>query len=327
MGKFTGKIISVLKPNYRPTVSVAPNTIGARARTSGSTSREAAKRLITRSQPTLLEQRPNNPSLSTPMVDLTVDSSSDSSFGSNYDRQGTRNSTTTGKRQRFQGDSPPVRFARQLVSTSNPHSFTHTTSSRNIDSTQPPDESFVSPQPKKVHRAVPASSTPPAEPPEVITSGPELIISSPRKEASKDSNPASHSMPMELSSSYPSLSLPAQPVADNTEPVRASHRNKKPTQFFGDPLRHSVRLVEEDQMLSSETIFALPVTEASILPSVASSLLPVTEEQLMPSVALSVPTSSPRKPLIRDRFTPHSQTQTSSSLANRKEGKDTTGAD
>ena len=80
-------------------------------------------------------------------------------------------------------------------------------------------------------------------------------------------------------------------------------------------------------MLSSETIFALPVTEASILPSVASSLLPVTEEQVMPSVALSVPTSSPRKPLIRDRFSPHSQTTTSSSLANRKEGKDTTGAD
>ena len=104
-------------------------------------------------------------------------------------------------------------------------------------------------------------------------------------------------MPLELSSSYPSLSLPAQPVADNTEPVRASHRNKKPTQFFGNPLRHSVRLVEADQVLSSETIFALPVTEASILPSVASSLLPVTEEQVMPSVALSVPTSSPRKPL------------------------------
>ena len=79
-------------------------------------------------------------------------------------------------------------------------------------------------------------------------------------------------------------------------------------------------------MLSSETIFALPVTEASILPSVASSLLPVTEEQVVPSVALSVPTSSPRKPLIRDRFPPHPQTPTSSSLANRKEGKDTTGA-
>ena len=261
------------------------------------------------------------------MVDLTVDSSSDNSFGSNNGRQGTPNSTTTGKRQRFQGDSPPVRFARQLVSTSTPHSFTHTNSSRNIDSTQPPDGSFVSPQPRTVHRAAPASSTPPAEPPEVIKSGPEIMVSSARKEVSKDLNPVSHSTPLDLSSSYPSLSLPAQPVADNAEPVRASHRNKKPTQFFGDPLRHSVRLVEEDQMLSSETIFALPVTEASILPSVASSLLPVTEEQVMPSVALSVPTSSPRKPLIRDRFPPHSQTQTSSSLVNRKEGKENTGAD
>ena len=104
-GKFYRKNHICLKPNYRPTVSVAPNTIGARARTSGSTSREAAKRLITRSQPTLLEQRPHNPSHSTPMVDLTVDSSSDSSFGSNNGRQGTRNSTTTGKRQRFNVDT------------------------------------------------------------------------------------------------------------------------------------------------------------------------------------------------------------------------------
>ena len=77
-GKVYQKNHICLKPNYRPIVLVAPNTIGARARTSGSTSREAAKRLITRSQPTLLEQRPLNPSLSTPMVDLTVDSSNDS---------------------------------------------------------------------------------------------------------------------------------------------------------------------------------------------------------------------------------------------------------
>ena len=43
-------------------------------------------------------------SLSTPTVDLTIDSSSESSIGSNNGRQGTRNSTTTGKRQRFQCD-------------------------------------------------------------------------------------------------------------------------------------------------------------------------------------------------------------------------------
>ena len=150
------------------------------------------------------------------------------------------------------------------------------------------------------------------------------MVSAPKKEVSKDLIPASHSTPLELSSSYPSLSLPAQPVVDNAEPVRASHRSKKPTQFFGDPLRHSVRLVEEDQMLSSETIFALPVTEAPILPSVAPSLLPVTEDQVLPSVAFSVPTSSPRKPLIRDRFPLQSPTQTSSSLAHSKE---TTGTD
>ena len=321
-GKVYRKNHICLKPNYRYTVSVAPNTIGARATSSSSTFRGAAKRSITRSQPTLLEQRPNNPSLSTPMVNLTIDSSSESSFGPNNSRQGTRNFTTTGKRQRFQCDSPPVRFARQPASSTS-HSFTHATTSKTTDSTQPPDGSFISPQLRTVHRAIPASPTIPAEPMEIITSSPEHMVSSPGKEVSKDLNPASHSTPLELSSSYHSLSQPAQPVADNAEPTRTSHRSKKPTQFFGDPLRHSVRLVEEDQMLSSETTFALPVSEAPILPSVEPPSSSVTEDQVVPSVASPVPTSSPRRRLIRDRFPMQSPPQTSPSLAHRNETKGT----
>ena len=75
-GKVYRKNHICLKPNYRSTVSVAPNTLGDCLQTSNSTSRDAIKRPLTRSQPVLLEQRPNNPTLSTPMVDLTVDSSS-----------------------------------------------------------------------------------------------------------------------------------------------------------------------------------------------------------------------------------------------------------
>ena len=77
-------------------------------------------------------------------------------------------------------------------------------------------------------------------------------------------------------------------------------------------------------MLSSETIFALPVSEAPILPSVAPPLSSVTEDQVVPSVAPPVPTSSPRRPLIRDRFPLQSPPQTSPSLAHRNE---TTGTD
>ena len=75
-GKVYRKNHICLKPNYRSAILVAPNTIGDRAKDTSSTSRGAAKRPVTRSQPVLLEQRPSNPSLSTPMMDLTVDTSS-----------------------------------------------------------------------------------------------------------------------------------------------------------------------------------------------------------------------------------------------------------
>ena len=244
------------------------------------------------------------------MVDLTVDTSSESSIGSNNDRQVTRDSVNTGKRQRFQCDSPPVRFARQFASTSTPHSSTHATHSRNVDSTQQPVASFISPQPGTLHRAVSSSHTRPMEPPEVSTSSPDITVSSPEKEVSKDSNHPPHSASSDLPSSYPSLSLPAQPVVDDAESVRTSHRSKKPTQFFGDPLRHSVKFVEEDQILPATTTLASP-------------LIPVTEEQIMPSMQ-TVSISSPRKQLIRDRFPPQYSTQTLSSVTHRKE---TTGMD
>ena len=245
------------------------------------------------------------------MVDLTVDSSSESSIGSNNDRQVARESVTTGKHQRFQCDSPPVRFARQFASTSTPHSSTHATHSRNVDSTQQLVGSFISPQPGTLHCAVSSSYTRPMEPPEVSTSSPDIMVSSPEKEVSKESNPPSHSASSDLPSSYPSLSLPDQPVVDDAESVRTSHRSKKPTQFFGDPLRHSVKFVKEDQILPSTTTMASP-------------LIPATKEQIMPSDTPTVSISSPRKQLIRDRFPPKSSTQTSSSFTHRKE---TTGTD
>ena len=115
------------------------------------------------------------------------------------------------------------------------------------------------------------------------------MVSSPEKEVSKDLNPPSHSASTELPSSYPSLFLPAQPVVDDAESVGTSYRSKKPTQFFGNPLRHSVKLVEEDQILPSATTLTSPP-------------ISVMEEQIIPSVAPTVSTSSPRKQLIRDRF-------------------------
>ena len=82
--------------------------------------------------------------------------------------------------------------------------------------------------------------------------------------------------------SCPSLSVPAQPVVDDAESVRTSHRSKKPTQFFCDPLRHSVKSVEEDPTLPSETVLVL--------------------------------STLPRKPLIRDRFPPGPSMTTSPPL-------------
>ena len=87
--------------------------------------------------------------------------------------------------------------------------------------------------------------------------------------------PAQH-VPTESYSSYPSLSLPAQPVVDDSEAVRTSSRSKKATKFFGDPLRNSVKIVEEDTLLGEE----------------AGDL---------PSQSIFLSSHSPRRRLIRDR--------------------------
>ena len=68
------------------------------------------------------------------------------------------------------------------------------------------------------------------------------------------------------------LSLPAQPVVDDSEAVRTSSRSKKATKFFGDPLRHSVKIVEEDTLLGEE---ACDLPSQSILPSSHSPIRPL----------------------------------------------------
>ena len=70
-GKVYRKNRICLKPNSRYNISVGQNTLGDRLQTSNPTSQGALKRPATRSQPVMLEQRPNNPNLSAPMVDLS----------------------------------------------------------------------------------------------------------------------------------------------------------------------------------------------------------------------------------------------------------------
>ena len=84
-GKVYRKNQVILKPNFRNNVSATQSTLGDRLQTPGPTSRSVGKRPVTRSsQPTLLEKRPDDPSVSQPMVvDLTAESSSEGSSGPN----------------------------------------------------------------------------------------------------------------------------------------------------------------------------------------------------------------------------------------------------
>ena len=299
-GKVYRKNHICLKPNYRSTVSDAPNTLGDRLQTSNSTSRGAIKRPLTRSQPVLLEQRPNNPTLSTPMADLTVDSSSENSVGSNGGLQGVHDSSPIGKRQRLQCDSPQVRFAPQSNSTSQLHTSTSATCSLPTASTSKLEGSLTSPQPRTSHCAVSSSTV------HLGPTRPQIIISSPDMVSPQGLVLPSHSASSELASSYPLLSLSAQPVVDDAESVRMSDRSKKPTQFFGDPLRHSFKSGEEDPKLPSETV-------------IVTSVKSVEEDPNLPSETVFASSSSPRKPLIWDRFPPGSSATTSPPLAHAKE--------
>ena len=147
------------------------------------------------------------------MVDLTVDSSSESPVGSNNGRQVAQDSAPIGKRQRFQCDSPPV-CSSVCLDVDSPYL---NLCSRNTDSTKQPEGSFTWPQPRTSHRAASSSTAHPAGPPEVSPSRPEIIVSSPEKDSTQDLGLPSHSASSELPSSYSSLSLPAQPVVDDAE--------------------------------------------------------------------------------------------------------------
>ena len=179
-----------------------------------------------------------------------------------------------------------------LSLTQQPHTSTSATCSLPTDSTARLDSSLTSPQPRTSHCAASSSTAHLADFPGVNPTRSGIIISSPDIVLPQGLVLPSHSASSELPSSYPLLSLPAQPVVDDAESVRTSHRSKKPTQFFGGPLWHSVKSVEEDPTLPSETV--------------------------------TVSSSSPRKPLIRDCFPPGLSTTTSPPLVH---AKDATGKD
>ena len=257
-----------LKPNFRNNISATQSTLGDCLQAPGLTSHSVGKRPVTRSsQPTLLKKRPDDPSVSKPMVvDLTADSSSEGSSGPNT-QQLVRESTPVEKRPRLQDDLPPVTFA---DSTFTPQQSTMDTVVSSPSITQPVNPTVVN------------TRTEFLSPADISFEG---FV-----------QPAQH-VPSEPHSSYPSLSLPAQPVVDDSEAVRTSSRSKKTTKFFRDPLRHSVKIVEEDTLLGEEV---------SDLPS----------QSVLPS------SHSPRRPLIRDRTQQVPPEASFSSLVNKTQDED-----
>ena len=244
-GKIYRKIHVFHKLNFRYNILAGQNTLGDRLQASRSTSSNVGKRPATRSQPSLLEKRPDDPSVSHPMVvDLTADSSSEGSSGSNT-LQEVREFTPVEKRPKLQEDVPPVTFANTTLT---PQQATMDIVVPSPPATQSTNSGLANPRTEFLS-------------PDGVS--PEGFVP-----------PSQHVLP-ETHSSHPPLSLPAQPEVDDSEVIRTSSRSKKATQFFGDPLRHSVKLVEEEKMLEEE-VHDLPSGNA------------------LPSSHL------PRKPLIRD---------------------------
>ena len=244
-GKVYRKNHVCLKPNLNNNFSA---TLGDRLQSSGISSKSGGKKPVTRaSHLTLLEKRPANTSVSLPaVVDLTVDSSNESPPDQHASHE-TRISTPMEKRLRLHDESLPVTFGNSFL--------TPGQSSMDTCVSLPPITQPVVPTTLAagLHQL----------PLDVVDSeGPVL----PGKSAQADPY-----------SSLPSLSLPAQPATDDSEGTRTSSRSKRATKFFGDPLRHSVKSVEEDKSLEKE---------ADILPS--KSVLPSSQ-------------SPKRRPLIRDR--------------------------
>ena len=237
------------KPSFRNNISATQSTLGDRLQTPGPSSRSGGRKPVTHSsQPTLLEKRPDDTSVSQPMVvDLTIDSSSEGSSGQNT-LQVVRESTPVEKRPRIQDNLPPVTFADS--------SFPLNQSPMDTLASSPPITQSVNPT---VANARSEYSSP-------ADVAPEGFV-----------QPAQH-VPRDSYSSYPSFSLPAQPIVDDSEAVWTSSRSKKATKFFGDPLRHSVKIViVEEYTLLGEEVGDLP-PQSSFLFS-----------------------HSPRRPLIRDR--------------------------
>ena len=219
-----------LKPKSRYNTSVGQNTLSDRLQASNPTFHGAVKRTATRSQPVMLEQQPNNPNLSAPMLDLTVDSSSGSSIGSNGGLQVVQDFTPVEKQQKFQNDSPPIKFAHQPKRTSqHQNSKSATLSSPTCSTTKLPSSSTSS-HPQTTHCATSSPTTDSFDKfPGLSPTNPRIMISSPEIVSPQGLVHPSHSASSEPHSSYPSLSLPAQPVLDDSETVRTSLRSKKPT--------------------------------------------------------------------------------------------------
>ena len=78
--------------------------------------------------------------------------------------------------------------------------------------------------------------------PSAIKTKPMSSSLPPKSAAQPDASCTVNTEPM--SSSLPPK-LAAQPDAADTEATRASSRKKKPTRFFGDPLRNSIETIEE----------------------------------------------------------------------------------
>ena len=174
--------------------------------------------------------------------------------GSNGGLHVVRGSTPVEKRQKLQHDSPAVTFANKPKPASQQHntnngtlwpltvSTAQLTGSTDLSQQQNTCCATSSPattSTAKLTGLSPAySRTTPFSPEILSLKG----IVQPSQSASSDPH-----------STYPSLSLPAQPEIDDSETVRTSLCSKKPTKFFGDPLRHSVKVFDEVQDLSSES--------------------------------------------------------------------------
>ena len=298
-GKVYRKNHVCLKPNYN-NISATHYTLGDRLQTSSSKS--GGKKPCTRaSNPKLLEKRPANTSASYPaVVDLTADSSSESP-PVQHALQETRTSTPMEKRLRLQDESPPVTFGSSSL-TPGPSS---------MDTSVDPSLTI---QPSESTTWAAGSRPVPLD---VVESESPIVRG---KGAQADPY-----------SSLPSLSQPAQPTTDDLEGTRASSRSKKATRFFGDPLRHSVKSVEEAQSsgkeadLSSSTSIvpssktyakdaSVPSSSISIIlssktyakdtsvPSSSTSIIPSSKTYVTDTSVPSSSTSPKRKPLIRDRL-------------------------